>query len=182
MEKFYVLLKGKKDVRVSQPFVESLEVMAEDELQAQEKAASYASLDGGYDLVITKVILDPQGSVTPGTDGCSSNTYQPLSPSAAAVQAPPTVSNEAMDYNSYGNNSDNSNTSSYFVSAEYVDPFETGYCVEENYQPYGQITMPVGITGDFDGDFFSTTVGNTTATAYIPYEPWKNTNNGSDKS
>ena len=182
MEKYYVLLKGKKDVRVSQPFVESLEVMAEDEIQAQEKAASYAALDGGYELVITKVILDPQGGTTPGTEGCSSNTYQPLSPSASAVQAQSAVQEQSTGYNSYGNNSDNSNTSSYFVSAEYVDPFETGYCVEENYQPYGQVTMPTSMISDFDGDFFGTSVGNTTATAYIPYEPWKNTNNGSDKS
>ena len=165
MKKFHVIIKGKKDVRVAQQFADSIEVVANSEVEAQEKAVLWASVDGAYDLAVSKVINEPleaAGSMPLGD--YDADGYIALSASQAQT------STTASQYVSYGTaNSDGE--SNFFATPVYIDPFEAGIPDTNGYAPYDGSVSNIS---DDDDDFFTY---NNSMSQYVPYQPWNLTQN-----
>ena len=165
MKKFHVIIKGKKDVRVAQQFADSIEVVANSEVEAQEKAVLWASVDGAYDLAVSKVIAEP--SETTGAMALGdydADGYVAFSVSQAEASTIPS------QYVSYSSNSGDGE-SNFFATPVYIDPFETGMSDTNGYAPYDGSVSNIS---DDDDDFF--TYSNSMS-QYVPYQPWNSTQN-----
>ena len=165
MKKFHVIIKGKKDVRVAQQFADSIEVVANSELEAQEKAVLWASVDGAYDLAVSKVIAESSET----TGGMALGDYD--ADGYVAFSVPQTEATTIpSQYVSYSSNN-NDGESSFFATPVYIDPFDTGMSDTNGYAPYDGSVSNIS---DDDDDFF--TYSNSMS-QYVPYQPWNSTQN-----